>query len=830
MLHYRLVHVLPKMVLQTMAILFLVSILTAFQTAESSKPELNPISNGLATFSYSSILKANEYQPTDGYTFVDYNGLPKVDEILFKAYPGAGPDAIVDDFLAGVTDWIEGPNRKDLYEQMVAAGEKVSLFDMAEFYFIAINCRDHKKTSGAVNFPLNDSAFRVALSYIYGVNDKQEDIYNYTQESWTYAIGNPVPPAQLPWYNESIQMPNTNWAYAWSLLQSAGYYVNVTDNWLYSGSTKLRNMTVWHSDGLFWPWGPGAGFVSNFNEFITAYLGAAGPTMTLVPVSFITLTTDLMATRDYDFICISLTSLGRYVDWLYDCLHSDNDVEWGFNFAGIHDAQFDTWTTSILTDPSVDNVIGNASLVQTRFVSELMPWFPISSGSACSAVARDSRGELMNLISMPNFGSMNDWSWMTLHWNDISGGTLKVALDDAVHTMNPYNEDTQCGWQILGRSVTGLLAVNPDTLKDMPYIATEWSITPWVTIPELGIINGSVVKFYLRQDVTWQDGVPVTAYDCTNNLRLLRKYKPGKYSDIWTQLCYEEPNGPYEFDAFFYTTSLYLIDNVAEASLLSPKHIADAAEAKYGSILTGWDPAFNSYKALMGVDPPAEYPFMKQIVGCGPFVYDYFDRSSQTGRVVKYDNFFVNAPVISAVVGEWWIQGGLSPNQGWVWPWPTPHPELYTYKVLVQNVGAQANSSEGELIPVTVDVKVYEDNVLNRTETGIVLNPWNSTYLGPYTSSFMPGKHEIKVEVYESGNLIHTYIHTFVVTPRADITSYAGDIVDCEVDIKDIFRICKAYGSYPGSPKWDPPCDVNDDFKVDIKDVFSCCKKYGWHA
>jgi len=745
---------------------------------------------------------------------VHNSGLPKTNEILYKAYPGAGPDAIVDEFLLGTTDWIGGPGRLDLYNRVVEAGEKVSIMTaMSEFAFMAINCRDYKETSGAVNLPLNDSKFRLALSYIYGVNDKQTDIFSYVQAMWTFAIDNPVHPSAEPWYDESIKMPNTDYATAWTILTGAGY--SVSGGVLKKGATVIRNLQVYYSTGaLYWSQGPGVGFVRNFNAFIS-YIGATGPVATLVPVSFETLVTDLLVTHDYDFICIGLTNMGIYVDWLYDLLNSANDAAWGWNFAGIHDALFDTWTESILTDLNVDNVIGNASLVQARFVYTLFPWFPISSGKAFCTVASDTRGELMNIIPMPSYGPQNGYSFMAVHWKTTwPGGTVKFAMGDTVHTMNPYNEDTLYGWQMLDRSTEGLLSRDPVTLKNMPWIATEYSVSPWVSIPELGITNGSMATFYIRQDVLWQDGVPVTAYDCVNNMRLLRKYKPGRYSGTWAMLVYEEADGPYKFNVYFYTPSLYWADNVAGTALLASKHVTDKAEATYGSIITGWDPAFNTYKALMGVDPPAKYSFMKQIVGCGPFVFDYFDKSLSRGRVQKYDEYFVSAPAIGSVVGEWRIDPDTA----------------YTYKVLVQNIAAKENSTSGELVPITVDVKTYEDDVLKYTDAGVYLGIWNYTYLTPHTTATYPGgQHTIKVEIYESGTKIHTYIHKFVVCPRQDTTTYSGDLIDFKVDIKDIFRAAKAYGSYPGSLKWDPASDVDDNFKVDIKDIFAIAKKYGWH-
>jgi ABC-type transport system substrate-binding protein len=751
---------------------------------------------------------------------VHYSGLPKVDEILYKAYPAAPPDVIVDEFLAKVTDWIGGPGRKDLYDMVVGAGHKVSSMDpMAEFGFMPINCRDYKETSGEVNFPLNDSAFRLALSYIYGMDDKQADIYAYVQAPWTYALGNPVPPAQEPWYDDTVVMPNTDKDYAWTLLTGAGYYLD-GDNHLAWNGVKLRNLEVKYSTGaLYWSEGPGGGFVTAFNEFIS-YIGATGPTMTLLPTNLGTLVTELTLTHDFDFICTYLTDLGVYVDWLYDLLHSDNDLPWGRNFCGIHDDDFDTWTEIILTSLDVNEIIDAASLVQAKFVYELMPWFPMSTGLEFCTSANDERGELMNIISMPNYGPRNDLSWMAMHWKGEPdsvwpGGTVATALGDEPTTLNPYTEETPYGWQFLDRTIQNLLMRNPIDLTTMPWIATDYEIIHWTSIPELGIVDGSMATFYLRQDVTWHDGKPVTAYDCVNNMRIMRSYMPGRYSSKWANLVYEEPDGPYKFTVYFYKPSLYYAHYVAETALLAPKHITDLVEKQVedGILATffDWAPADNDYSDLTGEAPPTKYPFMKQVVGCGPFVYDYYDRSLAVGRVAKYEEFFVNAPAIGAVVGEWRVE-----------------PETaYPYEVLVQNIAAKEDSPEGELTSITVDVKIYEDDVLTHTVTGITLDPWESLYLGPYTTNPLGiGEHTIKVEI--SGSLIHTYTHKLVATIREDINTYSGEMLDFMVDIKDILTVALANGSCPGHPRWNPNADINDDYFVDSKDYLAVALKYGW--
>jgi len=51
---------------------------------------------------------------------------------------------------------------------------------------------------------------------------------------------------------------------------------------------------------------------------------------------------------------------------------------------------------------------------------------------------------------------------------------------------------------------------------------------------------------------------------------------------------------------------------------------------------------------------------------------------------------------------------------------------------------------------------------------------------------------------------------------------------DGKVDVKDFYRVSKAFGTDPSRPKWDPIADVNFDGKIDVKDVYLTAKAYGW--
>jgi hypothetical protein len=76
--------------------------------------------------------------------------------------------------------------------------------------------------------------------------------------------------------------------------------------------------------------------------------------------------------------------------------------------------------------------------------------------------------------------------------------------------------------------------------------------------------------------------------------------------------------------------------------------------------------------------------------------------------------------------------------------------------------------------------------------------------------------------VYVTMNMNHTLLAVFGL-PRNE-----GDINgDGKVDVKDVYMVARAYGSYPYHPYWNSLCDINHDNKVDLKDYYTVCKNYG---
>jgi parallel beta-helix repeat protein len=56
-----------------------------------------------------------------------------------------------------------------------------------------------------------------------------------------------------------------------------------------------------------------------------------------------------------------------------------------------------------------------------------------------------------------------------------------------------------------------------------------------------------------------------------------------------------------------------------------------------------------------------------------------------------------------------------------------------------------------------------------------------------------------------------------------------GDInYDGKVDMKDIGAVARAFGEFPGRPRWNPAYDINGDNKIDMRDIATVARNFGW--
>jgi len=131
----------------------------------------------------------------------------------------------------------------------------------------------------------------------------------------------------------------------------------------------------------------------------------------------------------------------------------------------------------------------------------------------------------------------------------------------------------------------------------------------------------------------------------------------------------------------------------------------------------------------------------------------------------------------------------------------------------------------------TFKINVYYDDTLieNLTIANLAPDQETTKTVTWYTSTVEPYiNHTIKAEIPTVPYEIDTTDNAFA--DGALMVKLNGDINgDQIVDIDDIMVVALAFGSYPGTPSWNPEADLSGDGIIDIDDAVLVAINYGKH-
>jgi peptide/nickel transport system substrate-binding protein len=318
--------------------------------------------------------------------------------------------------------------------------------------------------------------------------------------------------------------------------------------------------------------------------------------------------------RDFD-ACTNAWSMSRDPDVLYSFYHSSSDVEGGYNMSGIADPELDRALGELRYAPDEAAAHEAASKAQKR-LADLMPVIPIYSRYSISATRSDWDG----IFTTERSNSDNLFTLLSMAPKD--GGTRPIYwnITEEIRTLNPLVSSTAYDWTVLGTIYDTLIAVDPYTFEDMPWLAERWGIESEG--------SGSVLTFELRDGLRWQDGHPLTAEDVAYSLQFIKDNNVPRFFDSVKDI------ESIEFDKAERTirvkmgnVSFWHLHNIG-GMLVMPKHILENVPE-----WRTWQPTNRPHKASDGT-------VLTELIGTGPFMF----RESRTGEYVhmtRNENYFL---------------------------------------------------------------------------------------------------------------------------------------------------------------------------------------------
>jgi hypothetical protein len=109
------------------------------------------------------------------------------------------------------------------------------------------------------------------------------------------------------------------------------------------------------------------------------------------------------------------------------------------------------------------------------------------------------------------------------------------------------------------------------------------------------------------------------------------------------------------------------------------------------------------------------------------------------------------------------------------------------------------------------------------TSSSSSTSPSSTTQPGTYNLTFrLRSQHPL------GDHTVYASYYQTLATTKFDVVWLLTDIDrNGKVDILDIATAAKAYGSYPGHPRWNPKADLDGNNKIDIIDIAKVARDYG---
>jgi ABC-type transport system substrate-binding protein len=519
---------------------------------------------------------------------------------------------------------------------------------------------------------LSDVNFRHALIHCYDQLGIIPPIYGYT----VTPIRSLVPPAQSKYYNPAVMAHPYNPGNPFTsspgdgsscgILKAAGYTFVDADS-----SGTVTDADYWTKAGfggaplptlrLFTPTIAAAPTSYQHGLEIINDLKAIGlNNMENTPQDFSSYYTAVFQNAEFDMYMMGW-SLGRLPTQLYTMMHSSQDSHLhpgAYNAPGINDPYVDTRAETVMFSLDPNQIEQAAKELQTYMYdpsvnSQAFPYMQLYSRTYFNAFNPGIRG----IVNSLGFGSNNMWTFLNVHWEPghpyerIESGksTVVWGIDSNPSSLNPLYTSDKNALEITDRVCDSLMTVNPYNHYDVGWIATDWSIAETT--------GGMEISFTIRNDVTWQDGKPLTAYDIEWYMEFLRDRHVPKYASCCQTLVDVVVTDNTHFKIVCNKAGIGLFYEWAGLPLL-PRHI--------------WDRPWASDQAVLDYDPTEPYnvapgytagptPPPTNLFGTGPFTFQFYQYVSQYCDMLRNENYFMSQTAIQALMTEmFWASGDVN--------------------------------------------------------------------------------------------------------------------------------------------------------------------------
>jgi len=476
-----------------------------------------------------------------------------------------------------------------------------------------------------------------------------------------------------------------------------------------------------------------------------------------------------------------------------------------------------------------------------------------------------------------------------LNWGNGTGvgttsATMRWGFRESVYSFNPIYADWVWDWYVMNNCYDSMIRTHPYTLENIGTLALNWQLSTW-TSPSLGTC--SKVTFYMRHDLFWSDGMPITSSDVyftwggpnvpgsISNLLAARGLPPAYWSTNLADILSIATPDPWTAIVYLDVQDYFALHSMSGWNIILPQHI-------WQPIIMAGTGATNPFN-MPGVcsggwlmdstqDPATRTP-PNQII----LLKNLLHNMQSGGRPMPLTINTVQTSNATQEIGDthWIYPRATSPqnavivsdtvtiDSSYYYETGPSQPEIYNYTKLdgLKNVTLWQWTGVGNPSNVTTYAQIA---------TIVTNKPWAAGRavttplpdievlpLGTLTAGYYYVKIEATINSLEVSTdngltwtpipainnpfngFVKTYTEWCIVTSRYDIqgkiwkpivSPQYQKVADLRTNLQDVFGTALAYGSRPGYANWNPAADVNNDGTVNLQDYFTQALNFGWSA
>lgn len=544
--------------------------------------------------------------------------------------------------------------------------------EVTSYYPLVFNLR---------KYPFNITDFRRAIAYMID----REKLVEVLLLGYGRVATSCIPKAHGVWHNPNVMGYEFNLTKANEILDKLGFIDTDNDGIRNDPRTgeNLPEFTI-----MIPSYDP---IRIRMAQLISGWAKEAGLLIKAAPTEHGTMIDKIVGQHDFDMCC---WTYGWYPPWdpislLY---HSSQDVPWGWNDPGIHNATWDALIDEMLSTSSLDE-LKNLIWTFQEWHMQLIPDFPLFERLMVDAYRADkTEGWLQQLGT----GIFNTWSLLNVRAKGQAfGGIIRIPVLKEPKTLSPCKITS--GWDTTVIDLIYDTLIRLDLERNMiPWMAKSWKVTVFENN------NTQLITFHLHNNITWHDGEPLTAADVKFTFEYYRDHEIPTFEPYVKPIYKIDTPDDYTVNIYLNTTSVIALYNLGVMCYILPEHL--------------W----------ANVTDPLEYE-PEHPIGSGPFKYVEWVKGEYI-KLVYNDNYF-RLPPERKIIPLTLSDLSIEPSKVYVG-------ELVAINVQVENKGFST-------VTQTITLKINGEVKAQKT---ITLNPGQLTTITFTTSVDKAGTYTVEID------------------------------------------------------------------------------------